>query len=179
MEKKCSWLSKCELSHRCRYGLLAISLIVIILDQVSKYYMRHHLGLYQVLPFMKYWNWTLAYNEGAAFSFLANQGGWQKILFGIVAFVVAIGLVYYILNKAYSGLAGLALSFILGGAIGNLIDRILFGKVTDFIDWYFQTHHWPAFNVADTFVTIGVTLLIIENLFFAKSDDCEKKDSTS
>ena len=102
---------------------------------------------------------------------MADQGGWQKLFFGIVAFIVSIGLVYYILNRVYSGLTGLALSFILGGALGNLVDRIVHGKVTDFIDWFYGAHHWPAFNMADSFITIGVTLLIIESIFFARGKE--------
>ena len=118
---------------------------------------------------MPFWNWTLAYNQGAAFSLFADQGGWQRIFFGVVALVVSIGIVYYILNRKFTGLTGVAISFILGGAVGNLVDRIMFGKVTDFIDWHYSVHHWPAFNVADSFITVGVTLLIIEGVFFSKN----------
>ena len=74
----------------------------------------------------------------------------------------------YLLNKTYSLLSGIGLSFILGGALGNLVDRIIHGKVTDFIDWYYHNHHWPAFNIADSFISVGVALLIIEGLFFAE-----------
>ncbi|WP_245866355.1 signal peptidase II [Aquella oligotrophica] len=157
-----------ELTKSCRMGLLGISLIVIVLDQISKYIVRGHLELYQLKPVMPFWNWTLAYNEGAAFSFLASQNGWQKIFFAGIAIAVSIGLIYYIMTKPFNLLAGLAFSFILGGALGNLIDRIVAGKVTDFIDWYVGTHHWPAFNVADSFITVGVTLLIIDSLFVSK-----------
>ena len=169
-EQQCKWTNICSLSQKFRFGLLGISLIVIILDQLSKYYARHHLELHELIPFIKFWNWTLAYNQGAAFSLLANQGGWQQLFFGLIAFVVIVGLVYYILNRKFSGLTGLALSFILGGAAGNLIDRILLGKVTDFIDWYYNVHHWPTFNVADSFISVGITILIIESLFFAKGN---------
>jgi signal peptidase II len=172
MSEKNKWTISCNLPQKFRFGLLGISLIVIILDQVSKYYARHHLELHEFKPVTKFWNWTLAYNQGAAFSLFADQGGWQQLFFGAIAFVVMVGLVYYILNRAFSGLTGIALSFILGGATGNLIDRILLGKVTDFIDWYYSVHHWPTFNIADSFISIGVAILIIESLFFAKGNKC-------
>ena len=171
-EQQCKWTVNSYLPQKFRFGLLGVSLIVLILDQVTKYYARHYLELHEFKQFTKFWNWTLAYNQGAAFSLLANQGGWQQLFFGLIAFVVTVGLVYYILNCRFSGLTGLALSFILGGAAGNLIDRILLGKVTDFIDWYYKAHHWPTFNIADSFISIGVTILIVESLFFAKGSKC-------
>jgi len=161
-------MTRNQLSKPCRFGLLGLSLIVIVLDQISKYIARSNLDLYQMKPVMPFWNWTLAYNEGAAFSFLASQNGWQKVFFATIAAAVSIGLIYYIMTKAYHLVAGIAFSFILGGALGNLTDRIVAGKVTDFIDWYVGNHHWPAFNVADSFITVGVTLLIIDSLFISK-----------
>ena len=157
-----------KISTSCRVGLLGISIIVIILDQISKHFARSSLELYLPKAFLPSWNWTLMYNEGAAFSFLGNQGGWQKIMFAGFAIVVSAALIYYIMRKSYQMIAGVAFSFILGGALGNLVDRITAGKVTDFIDWYVGTHHWPAFNLADSFICVGVTLLVIESLFFSK-----------
>lgn len=157
-----------QLSKKVRLSLLGLSVLVIILDQLTKQLVRSSLNLYQVKSFLPFWNWTLAFNEGAAFSFLANQSGWQKIFFALIAFIVSVGLIYFILTKSYSLLAGIAFGFILGGALGNLIDRVVAGKVTDFIDWYIGSHHWPAFNVADSFITVGVTLLIIDSIFFSK-----------
>ena len=158
------------LSIKARFGLLFIALIIVFLDQISKYVARNNLELFAQKYVMQFWNWTLAYNTGAAFSFLANQGGWQRIFFGVIAAVVAIAMVFYILNRKFSVTTGFAVSFILGGAIGNLIDRVVFGDVTDFIDWHYGLHHWPAFNVADSFITTGVVLLIIESIFFSKKD---------
>ena len=103
-EQQCKWTVSCDLPQKFRFGLLGISLIVLILDQVTKYYARHHLELHEFKPFVKFWNWTLAYNQGAAFSLFADQGGWQQLFFGLIAFVVMVGLVYYILNRAFSGL---------------------------------------------------------------------------
>lgn len=158
-----------SITRASRLGLLVLSGIVLLLDQLTKLAAREHLELYQAKEVGQFWNWTLAYNEGAAFSFLANQGGWQKIVFGLIALIVSIGLIYYILAKSYAWVAGIAFSLILGGALGNLFDRIIAGKVTDFIDWHVGVHHWPAFNLADSAISIGVTLLIIESLFFSKN----------
>ncbi|MFN7093765.1 MAG: signal peptidase II [Burkholderiales bacterium] len=156
------------LARAYRFGLLGLALVIIILDQITKTIARNNLDLFHMRPFLKFWNWTLAYNQGAAFSLLANGDSWARLFLAIIAVVVAIALVYYLLTRPYSGLTGIALAFILGGAVGNLIDRIIAGKVTDFIDWYYSEYHWPAFNLADSFICIGVTLLIIENLFFSK-----------
>lgn len=153
----------------CRCLFLGFSLIIIGLDQLSKYFARNSLVFAQPKMVTHYWNWTLNYNQGAAFSFLANEASWSKIVFGIIAVIVSIGLIYYILYRKYSVVTGVALSFILGGAVGNLVDRIIFGRVTDFIDWYYATYHWPTFNVADSFITIGVILLIVESVFNKKS----------
>ena len=168
---KCKWTEKANISLLCRVGLLGISFVMVLLDQLSKYIVRSNLTLYEVKPVMPFWNWTFIFNEGASFGFLANQGGWQKILFACISLIVSVGLIYYILKKIYTGITGLALSFILGGAIGNLIDRVYFGKVTDFIQWYYGDYYWPSFNLADSFVCIGVAFLIVESMFFSKSTD--------
>lgn len=154
-----------------RFWLLGLSLLIILLDQLTKHIVRRNLSLYEVKGFMPYWNWTLAYNQGAAFSFLADKGSWPKVFFGVIAVLVSIGLVYYILNRAYSCLTGFGLSLILGGAVGNLIDRIVEGRVTDFVDWHYGTHHFAAFNLADSAISVGVALLIIESLFFSQKTD--------
>lgn len=157
-----------NLSLRSRWGLLVLSLVLILVDQFTKHLVRANLFEFQVKPFLPSWNWVLVYNEGAAFSFLGSQNGWQKIMFGTIAVLVAVGLIYFLLRKSYQLIAGFGFSLILAGAIGNLVDRILAGKVTDFIDWYVGTHHWPAFNFADSCISVGVALLIIESIFFSK-----------
>lgn len=154
---------------KARFGLLFVALIIICLDQVTKFIARNKLELFAQKYVMPFWNWTLDYNKGAAFSFLANQGGWQRFFFGIIAAAVAVAMVFYVLNRKFSKTTGFAVSFILGGAVGNLIDRVIFGDVTDFIDWHYGIHHWPAFNVADSFITSGVTILLIEGIFFSKN----------
>ena len=155
-------------SLKARFGLLLISLLIIVIDQVTKLIARNNLEIFAQKYVNVFWNWTLAFNKGAAFSLLADQDGWQRIFFGVVALVVSIAMVFFILNRKYSWISGFSISFILGGAIGNLVDRVMFGHVTDFIDWHIGEHHWPAFNVADSFITMGVALLIIESLFFKK-----------
>lgn len=162
------------LAWSTRFALLLMSLLIVILDQITKMIARNNLQLFQQKHVLPFWNWTLAYNQGAAFSLFADQGGWQRIFFGVLAVGVSVGLVFYILNKVYSKITGVAICFILGGAIGNLVDRIMFGQVTDFIDWYYSTHHWPAFNVADSFITVGVTLMIIESIFFSNKKNSEQ-----
>lgn len=157
-----------QIKSSTRVSLLIISIVMIVIDQITKYVVRSNLFEYQMKPFLPSWNWVLVYNKGAAFSFLGDQSGWQKVMFGLIALVVSIGIVYYLLRKNYQLISGFAFSLILAGAVGNLIDRLIAGKVTDFIDWYVGTHHWPAFNFADSCISVGVALLIIESLFFTK-----------
>ncbi len=152
----------------CRCFFLILGLIVIGLDQISKHIARDKLDFAEPVSVMSHWNWSLNYNQGAAFSFLANQASWSKIFFGCIAVIVSLGLIYYILYRSYTLITGIALGMILGGAVGNLVDRIIFGRVTDFIDWYYGMHHWPTFNIADSFISIGVTLLIVESIFVKK-----------
>lgn len=171
MQIKFNWCVKCHVPQIYRFLFLACAFIITILDQITKYFARHHIELFEVKRVMPFWNWTLVYNQGAAFNFLANQGEWAKLFFGLIALIVSMSLVYFILNKVYSGLTGLAISFILGGALGNLVDRIADGRVTDFIQWHYKTHYWPSFNLADSFITVGVTILIIESIFIARGKD--------
>ena len=166
------WTKKVSLLTKYRYMLLLIALVIMLLDQLTKYIVRQHMQLYEVIPVVDhFWNWTLAYNKGAAFSFLASHdGNLPKFFFGVIALLVSIWLIHFILSKTYSKLTGVAMCFILGGATGNLVDRIIHGKVTDFIQWYYQNHYWPAFNLADSFICVGVTFLIIEGIFFSKEE---------
>jgi signal peptidase II len=171
MQIQFTWFNKCHVPQKYRFLFLGIAFVIILLDQLTKYYARHHLALFEIKPLMPFWNWTLIYNQGAAFSLLANKGELAKLFFGGIALIVSMSLVYVILNKMYSGLTGLSLSFILGGALGNLIDRIIDGRVTDFIQWYYKTHYWPAFNLADSFITVGVAILIIESIFITRGKE--------
>lgn len=139
---------------------LLISIVVIVLDQVSKYAITQSFTLGEGVAITSFFNLVLAYNTGAAFSFLANAGGWQKIFFAGIA-VVASVVMFYLLRKHHQErLFSFAISLILGGAVGNLIDRVVLGHVVDFLDFYAAGYHFPAFNVADSAITAGAALLI-------------------
>src|SRR5512147_1459323 len=129
---------------------LWLSGLVIALDQVSKWLAEQFLLPGQPVPVLPFFNLTLLYNTGAAFSFLAQAGGWQRWFFLLLSLIISVALVIWIgrLQRGQTLLA-IALSLILGGAVGNLVDRILHGQVIDFLDFYYATWHWPAFNVAD------------------------------
>lgn len=142
---------------------LWLSLFVIILDQLSKQLVETSLLVYETIPLMPFFNLTLAYNEGAAFSFLSDQGGWQRWLFALLAMGVSLVLITWLRRlTVQERLLAAALSLIIGGALGNLIDRLLFGHVIDFLDFYYKSWHWPAFNVADSAIFIGVVLFLLD-----------------
>ena len=142
---------------------LWLSLVVVALDQASKQLVEANLMVFETLPVIPFLNLTLAYNEGAAFSFLADQGGWQRWFFVLLAIVVTTVLVVWLARlRPTERMVGIALGLIIGGAVGNLIDRLLFGHVIDFIDAYYRDWHWPAFNLADSAIFIGVVLMLID-----------------
>ena len=146
---------------------LWLSGAVIALDQITKLMIAGTLELHQRITVIPgFFNLTLAYNEGAAFSFLSDAGGWQRWFFTALAIVVAAILVAWLkrLTPADKGSA-IALALIIGGALGNLIDRLLYGHVIDFIQWYYKSYYWPSFNIADSAITVGATLLILVSLF--------------
>ncbi len=141
---------------------LALSLAVIALDQLSKFFVLQNLQPYApqaVIPGLL--NWTLAFNTGAAFSFLHDQGDWARWLFSALAIIVS-SVLTHALAKLPRGDWRNALPFtlIIGGALGNLIDRLRFGRVTDFIEVYWRDWSFPAFNVADSAITVGAMLLL-------------------
>jgi signal peptidase II len=137
------------------------SAMIIIADQLSKSAVISHLEPYQSYTILPMLNFTLAYNTGAAFSFLSQTGGWHHWFFIVFTAIVSIVLCVWMIrlpNKsAYMQFA--AISFILGGALANLIDRINKGYVVDFIDVYYKNYHWPIFNVADCAITVGTIML--------------------
>jgi signal peptidase II len=146
---------------------LIVSAVVIGFDQLTKAIVRHALIPYmphQVIPDVL--NWTLAFNRGAAFSFLADSSGWQTWLFGGLAVVVCIGLAAWLARTPRRDWrTALPLALIIGGALGNLIDRMVHGQVTDFVQVYWRSWSFPAFNVADSAITVGAVLLIAFSLF--------------
>ena len=140
---------------------LWLSLGVVVLDQISKQLVESRLLVFETIPLLPWLNLTLVYNEGAAFSFLSDQDGWQRWFFIVLALVVSAILIVWLgrLSRA-ERLVAVALGLLIGGALGNVIDRILFGHVVDFIDVYYEHWHWPAFNVADSAITLGVVLIL-------------------
>ncbi len=141
---------------------LAVAALVLALDQWTKQLILQHFADGEVLPLTSFFNLTLRYNPGAAFSFLSDAGGWQRWFFTGIAVLVS-GWVIWSLPKA-RGLYALTLSLIMGGAIGNVVDRLQYGHVVDFLDFYVGNWHWPAFNVADSAITVGVILLALDGL---------------
>ncbi len=141
---------------------LALAALVVVLDQMSKLAVLRLIEPYQTIPVLPGFNLTLAFNRGASFSFLADAGGWQRWLFSAIS-VAASVVIVVLLRRTAPGdrLNGIGLSLVLGGAVGNLIDRLWLGHVVDFLDVYYGTAHWPAFNVADSAITVGAALLIL------------------
>ncbi len=143
---------------------LTVAALIIALDQLSKYLVMQvfMLGDYiQVTPFFEL---VRAHNTGAAFSLFANQAGWQRAFFISIASIAAIVIIHLLRKPAGSPLFKLALSLILGGALGNLIDRIMHGYVVDFLYFHINQHAWPAFNIADSAITVGAVLLVWDSL---------------
>lgn len=151
---------------------LWLSVLVVILDQVSKLAAEHWLAPYQASPVIPSFNLMLAYNRGAAFSFLSGAGGWQRWLFTILAIGVSVLIVLWISRlKPAEKWTAAGLALVLGGAIGNLIDRFAYGHVIDFIQWYYRSFYWPTFNLADSAITLGAVILIIHSLFPHQASD--------
>jgi len=151
---------------------LGLSLLVVILDQVSKLAIAGSMQLYQSIPIMPFFKLTYVHNTGAAFSFLSEAGGWQRWFFAGLAFVISIVIAVWLARlKQHETLLAVALSLVLGGAIGNLIDRLAYGYVIDFLDVYYRTWHWPAFNIADSAITLGVILMLVESFGLWKSEE--------
>ena len=146
---------------------LALSTLVLVLDQASKRWVLNALPEFQPVPVIDgVWNWFRTYNTGAAFSFLSDAGGWQQYLFAGLAIAIS-GMLAWWLAKTPRGDWRTALPFalVIGGAIGNLVDRLQHGHVVDFIQWYWRGHYFPAFNIADSAVVGGAIGIILFGLF--------------
>jgi signal peptidase II len=158
---------------------LLLSLMVLLLDQTTKQFAEVLLNPYEPVPFLPYFDLTLMYNKGAAFSFLSDQGGWQRWFFVVLALVVTGVLMVWLRRlKPQEKWVALSLALIIGGAVGNVIDRILYGQVIDFIDVYYYGEtclpgfagvagacHWPAFNIADSAIFLGVVVMLVDAFF--------------
>ncbi|MBE0438849.1 MAG: lipoprotein signal peptidase [Gammaproteobacteria bacterium] len=142
---------------------LSVTAVVIIIDQLTKWLMTSWLSLYETVSIIPFFNLTMAHNTGAAFSFLAQAGGWQRWFFVGLATLISLVLIVWLRKVTDKTIEALSISLILGGAIGNVIDRINLGYVIDFLDVYYGSYHWPAFNVADSAIVVGACLLIIDS----------------
>ena len=149
---------------------LLLSVLIVVLDQWSKQWVLASLPEYTAIPVIEgFWNWYRTYNTGAAFSFLSDAGGWQKYFFVVLAAGIS-GLLGYWLWRTPRGdwKTALPYALVIGGAIGNVVDRLLHGHVVDFIQWHVGEHYWPAFNVADMAIVGGAIGIALFGLFEGK-----------
>jgi signal peptidase II len=143
---------------------LGLSAVVIALDLYTKHLVQSALVYGEHVPVTSFFDLVLFLNQGAAFSFLADAGGWQRVFFSVFALVAA-GIIIHLLRKHLEQkIFCLSLSLILGGALGNLYDRLSLGHVVDFLYFHYHGYYWPAFNVADSAITVGVALLLWDGL---------------
>ncbi len=151
------------------YGLAGV---VIVLDQLSKWLVLSTIRFGETIYVAPFWNWVLTYNPGAAFSFLADQPGWQRWFFTVLALTVSAWIAFELKKHPEQKRMAFALALIMGGALGNVIDRIRFGAVVDFIQWHVAGYYWPAFNIADSAITVGAVFLV----FFQLTVSQQKED---
>lgn len=143
--------------------LFLVAAAVVALDQLTKWLALTRLARHAEVAIAPFLNFTLVYNRGAAFGFLNDAAGWQNLFFVGVALIACAVITYLLLRLERNNRAvAVGLVLILGGAVGNLVDRILYGHVIDFIDVYYRSWHWPAFNVADSAITIGAVFLVLD-----------------
>ncbi|HAD08272.1 MAG TPA: signal peptidase II [Porticoccaceae bacterium] len=144
----------------------ALAVLLLVADQYTKQLASQTLRYGEQVYVTPFLNWTLLHNTGAAFSFLADAGGWQNTLFSVIAILVSLFIVYWLATTPRSApWQALALTLVLSGALGNLYDRLTLGYVVDFVQFHYRQYYWPAFNIADSAITVGAGLLIIQSLF--------------
>ncbi len=146
------------------YRWLSITAIVLLLDQLSKWSALVNLQLGVPREVFDCMNWLLLYNPGAAFSFLAQGAGWQRWLLTIMGISASVFIVFLLHRNKENKPLSLSLSLILGGAIGNVLDRLMYGAVVDFIDLHYGNWHWPAFNLADSAISLGAVFIIFSEI---------------
>tara|TARA_R110002126_G_scaffold16527_27_gene66089 strand:+ start:18224 stop:18715 length:492 start_codon:yes stop_codon:yes gene_type:complete len=146
-------------------------LALIVLDQFTKQLVHQQMALYDSIELLPFFNLTYVRNYGAAFSFLSDAGGWQRWFFTLIAIVISVVIAVWLSRVGRDQLKlNLALALVLAGAVGNLIDRLVFGYVIDFFHLFYQNWHYPAFNIADSVICIGAALLIWDS-FSSKAED--------
>lgn len=161
-------------SRRATWGY-GIALLVILLDQWTKQWASAELVYRLPVEVTQFFNLMLAHNSGAAFSFLADAGGWQRWFFAAVALVVSLVVIVWLSRlPAHRFWLGTALGLILGGGLGNLWDRIAYGYVIDFISLHYADWYWPAFNIADSAITVGAAILVADSLFTTTDTDTQR-----
>lgn len=150
---------------------LALSVVVIVLDQLTKLWVLDSLPEYTAIPVIEgFWNWYRTYNTGAAFSFLADAGGWQHWFFIGIGIVICVVLVAWLARTPrHDWRTALPFALVIGGAIGNLIDRFVHGHVVDFVQWYWRDWYWPAFNIADAAIVGGAIGIAVFGFVQGKS----------
>lgn len=170
------------------YSWIGLSALIILCDQLSKLAAEHWLQLHQPVNLMPFFNLLRVYNTGAAFSFLSHAGGWQRWFFVILTLSVSAFLILWLLKlPRQARWTRTSLALILGGAVGNLVDRLVYGHVIDFIDWFYtssnaqcwpmffphinNTCHWPTFNIADSAITVGAVILMTISLLNLESSN--------
>ncbi len=146
---------------------LAVSVLVIALDQASKYWVLTALPEYTAVPVIEgVWNWYRSYNTGAAFSFLSDAGGWQQVAFSVLALGISGLLAYWLYQTPRSAYkVALPYALVIGGALSNVIDRSLRGHVVDFIQWHWRDYYWPAFNLSDSAIVVGAIAMALHGVF--------------
>ncbi len=157
----------------------ALAALVVILDQFTKWLVLENIHYGETIVVAPFWNWVLTFNPGAAFSFLADQAGWQRWFFSVLAIAVAAWIAVELTRHPEHKRLSLALTLVMGGALGNVIDRLRFGAVVDFVQWHVAGFYWPAFNVADAAITIGAVLLVFEQLTASRSQPPKAADKKS
>jgi signal peptidase II len=148
---------------------LRLTGFIVLLDQISKWIVLGALRPGDSRYVAPFWNWVLAFNPGAAFSFLSDAGGWQRWFFTLLSLAVSFWILTLLRKHCGEFRLSLALTLVLGGALGNVIDRLRFGAVVDFIQWHAAGYYWPAFNLADSAITLGAVLLLWDQLRAKKS----------
>ncbi len=149
----------------------ALAALIVVLDQLAKWVVLNTLSFGETIYVAPFWNWVLTFNPGAAFSFLADQPGWQRWFFTVLALGVSGWIAFELKKHPEQKLMALALTLVMGGALGNVIDRVRFGAVVDFIQWHAAGYYWPAFNVADSAISVGALLLIVATLTHKEQKD--------